>query len=215
MAREVQVLAWCDVDMAEDRRVPMAASHEVVVDGKAYTVDLCEDHEAAIYKPFVALVAHGSAPAPKVAQNRAQRALAAYAPNGTKAKAGRPLSDLSKALPLGTRCLISTCGAAYDGRTQGALTQHMGTVHGFTLEDLGRVCPVCGEVKHPGNGLSNHVARTHPEVGPTALTGILAGWWWASENGDPHEVFTTTGYLPFLVDTPPLAPGATRVQVHP
>jgi hypothetical protein len=212
MTREVQVLAWCDVDMAEDRRVPMAATHEVVVDGKAYTVDLCEDHEAAVYKPFLALVAHGSAPAPKGAQNRAQRARAVLAPGATPAKVGRPVGDQARALPLGARCLVADCGTAYDGRTQGGLTQHMRAQHGLGLDALGRACPVCGEVKSPGTGLANHVSKAHHEVEGPALVGVLAAWWWASTHGDPEGAIAASGLLPFA---PPLAPTATRVEVAP
>ena len=212
MAREVQVLAWCDVDMADGQRVPMAATHEVVVDGKAYTVDLCEDHEAAIYKPFVALVAHGSAPAPKGAQNRAQRAQAAARQvTSSGPKPGRPLSDPGRALPLGVRCLVPDCGVAYDGRSQGGLVQHMRSVHGVTMEALGRLCPVCGEVKAPGSGLANHVARAHHEVETESLVGVLAAWWWASTHGDPEGAVAASGLLPFA---PPLDASATRVEVH-
>lgn len=209
MAREVQVLAWCDVDMAENKRVPMAATHEVVIDGKGYTVDLCEDHEAAVYKPFAALVAHGSAPAVKGPQKGAQRV---QVTSTGQVKQGRPLGDPAKALPVGARCLVAECGAPYDGRSQGGLVQHMRTVHGVSLEALGRTCPMCGEVKHPGNGMAGHVASAHPEVATPALGPLLAAWWWASTHGDPHGVIAPSGLLPFA---PPLAPDATRVQVAP
>lgn len=207
MAREVQVLAWCDVDMAEGQRVPMAATHEVVIDGKAFTVDLCEDHEAGVYKPFAALVAHGSAPAPKGPHKAAQRALVP----STGPKPGRPLSSADRALPVGARCLVPECGAAYDGRSQGGMVQHMRAVHGIGMEALGRSCPVCGEVKHPGAGLAQHVAKAHREVETPALVGVLAAWWWASTHGDPEGVIAASGLLPFA---PPLDPSATRVEVH-
>ena len=205
-------MAWCDVELAGDGgRIPMATSHDVVIDGRAFTVDLCEDHEAALWKPFVAMVEAGSAPAPKTAQNRAQRAVATAGAGGTRTKTGRPVEHPERVLPVGVRCPLPDCGIDYAGRTEGALSQHLRTAHDTTgVSALGSTCAVCGEVREDMRSLAQHLGREHPDMAPPSMTGALAAWWWASGHGDPHGVIEASGLLAFQ---PPLAEGATRVQV--
>lgn len=172
MAREIQVMAWCDVDLAEDKRVPMASSHDVVLDGKAFTVDLCEEHEVALYKPFAGLVAHGSAPAPKAPHKGTQQALGA--------SAARPVHRSGSRSDAAAReCVL--CGAHLASRT--VHDRHILQAHNVpgpvALYGLG--CPLCGQGDFTSaQGLGAHGAGAHQIYDTSALYQA------AKAAGDPH-----------------------------
>lgn len=276
MAREVQVLAWCDVHMAEDQRVPMVATHTVALDGGApRTLDLCEEHEAALWKPFADVAALGA----KAEANGAPKAVQA----GPRALGGirraSPRTVTANKSDANTRvCLL--CSATLEGRN--IHDRHLVQAHGLpkVMALYGDACPFCGETFSTPQGLAIHGTNSHGHYDLAAL------FWAARDAGDPHgvvaaalervvalggtvepvadvlsradldaqrlaevhaaaEAVRAAGKWPGspgvaqvvadalgiprsragdriarakelgLFDTPPLAPGATRVEVHP
>jgi len=199
MAREVQILTWCDVCYAAEEHVPVAATHEVIVDGKGYLIELCEAHEVALFKPLLGLTEHaadldkvkGKQPAKK--STKTTSALTA----STRTRTRTIATGTDRALPVGIVCPVAHCGQPYHGRSQSAMEQHVRIIHEVTFATLlGTECPVCGETYEM---VGAHVSNSHPEVSTPALTGMTAAWWWASQNGDPHEVIKRSGLLPFVV----------------
>lgn len=213
MAREVMIHTWCDVCIAQDvdgdtRRVPSVASHELTLDGKSWTLDLCETHEAAYYKPFAALVADVGATGP-AAPAKAARTAPKASDGAPKARAThRRAQDSGKALPIGVVCPLENCGQPYYGRSLGALQQHMRTIHNIGMEAFGQDCPVCGNEYPAPQAMASHVRAAHMDVFTAATDpgvdfdavghGIAAAWWWASNHGDPHGVVATSGLNPWV-----------------
>lgn len=161
MAREI--VAWCDVHLAEDERVP-ATTVTVTVDGAGpVEIDLCAEDRKRYVEPLVELLtAHGAAP------TRGALAPARAAIDG---RAGKPTTR-----PRHLQCLW--CPLDYSA--QSGYLAHLRKVHGFdSLPDAyGEQCPLCGQ---SFTALGAHTVRAHDATQTAAF--VLA-----RELGDPHGV---------------------------
>lgn len=170
MTRELIVQMWCDAHAAKHERVRADVTHTVVWDGLARTLDLCQECDAFLAQPLVAILTEVSADVDTPAKGASAPAKGAPGrkPSGTPsdAKRGCALCDyLTKGGPS-------------------ALSQHLRQRHGFNAGDIvGPTCPVCGSNHPTANGMGNHVSIQHADVGAVSIADAL---WWAANNGDPH-----------------------------
>ena len=149
MVREIVTLAWCDLCMNGDgTRTEVAGSHRVVLDGKAYEVDLCTEHLSE-YQAFADLVVAASA---------------AHRPEPAKAKPSTMRTCLlcghvvTSSSGLGDHCLD----------VHGLRTVE---VHGLT-------CPLCEQTFTNAQGLGVHCRSAHmgehPQVVETTAAFLVA-----------------------------------------
>jgi hypothetical protein len=105
MAKEIVI--WCECDLEREERVP-GTEHEVTIDGKAYTVDLCPTCYQKHIAPVVEMLAQFGQPLP------APRAV-------VKPKSPKKSSSAPKVLPNAQgefECDYPGCGQTFS-RPQG------------------------------------------------------------------------------------------------
>lgn len=173
MVREIVTRAWCDLHMMQDERVEMSETHEVTLDGEAFTLDLCAEH-VADFQSFAELVRTGSAKTKtKTETPRAAAAASDFRADGSlRAKSSRHARI----------CLV--CG---DSRTAPqAFRNHLGDAHGTDVGGVyGTTCPVCGKEHGSVQALGIHGSKTHADIGALDVATLFQ---YARENGDPHGV---------------------------
>lgn len=149
MVREIVTLAWCDLCMSRSgNRAEVAESHRVVLDGKAYEVDLCTEHLGE-FKAFADLVATASA---------------AHRPEPTKPKPSTMRT-----------CLL--CGhvvTSSSGLGDHCLEVHGLR----TIDVFGLTCPLCAQTFTNAQGLGVHCRsahmRDHAQVVETTAAFLVA-----------------------------------------
>lgn len=177
MAREI--VAWCDVDMRTDERVP-AITYALDLGRGPREIDLCESHAKALLAPLVEVVeALGGKPSkPSKASPPIARQTA-----GSGSLDELLLSERRGRTPAGERdhpC--PWCPLNYANAT--GLLGHIRKAHGFTSDAsaadvFGAQCPLCGQAY---GSLGNHASKSHDIPGVAALFAA------AREAGDPYGV---------------------------
>lgn len=173
MAREMQVMAWCDVHLADDEHVPMVASHTAILDGgKSRTLDLCEEHEAAMWKPLAGVVGLGALTEQVQPLPPPARVMAAGLPP-------RPGGSHARSSDGNTRtCLL--CEATLEGRQ--VHNRHLVEAHGLPRPQAlyGGLCPLCAHEFATPQGHATHGWGVHQQPDLAALFAA------AKAAGDPH-----------------------------
>lgn len=181
MAREI--VAWCDIEMANDERVE-ARTYTIALDGGPREIDLCDEHRKALIDPLRdVLASHGSIVRQDGVAAATRRQSAAVAANTPQALAERAARGSRRGTaPAGERshaCLF--CPLDYASPT--SLISHCASAHGFertSLAVFGRRCPMCGE--SGWTVLSQHGQHAHDVASVSRL--FVA----ARDAGDPHGV---------------------------
>ena len=163
MAREVQILTWCDACADEDQRTP----------GATYTpnhgrrsLDLCDAHHAELLSRLEALLDAYGIQEGQEGRRKPGRPRKAQAPSGAVA-----------APPGRFPCLL--CGTSHNANGMGG---HLRRMHGSTIgQAYGSICPVCGKAS-----TGTHLGRMHPDE--SQGQGMVGAFAWARAHGDPHGV---------------------------
>lgn len=169
MVREIVLRSWCDFHMGEhDQPVPGTSSHAVTLDGRSFTVDLCDECAERFYNPLAERVANhsareGSDPKPPPSSVRPPH-------TQTKPADYRPRN-----------CFV--CDKRFESR--GVFDYHMEHEHhAKTAEVFGLECPLCPAKFGRAQGLGVHATRKHTDVAHNIADLFDA----AKEAGDPRGV---------------------------
>lgn len=162
MVREILTVEWCDLCMREDKREQVAESHKLVIDGKAYDVDLCSEHVGE-FKAFTDLVALASA------TNRD----------------ALPSQGRTHNSPHKRPCLL----CSYVAVSSNAMQTHLRNHHGLMSqgEMYGLVCPLCKHKSDTPQTAGMHARRKHRAEHPF-VTDTPTAFAQAELMGDPHGV---------------------------
>jgi len=154
-----QIVTLCDPCLADEVRAE-GRTVEVVLDGKARSVELCVTHEAELLKPLADVLAEFGVKAGTGTSHvlRAPRRTGSTttAPPGEATRTGKTPTG-----PRDLECLA--CGATYASAT--GLAGHLASEHGqpkaATLSvAYGDRCPLCGLTAAP-KGLGRHTGGIH------------------------------------------------------
>lgn len=164
-----QIITLCDV-CYDDGTTTEGHAHRVAVDGVDYSLELCQQHADALWRPLTEAAERLGA---QVADKPAKR----------RPKSTPGVAPVRERPTLGEPCLI--CGQVQD--SSAAMSSHYSNNHnlaGMTAV-YGLACAVCGHEAKTSSGLGAHVGFAHGSLG---LRSVPAGFNWAAANGDPSGV---------------------------
>lgn len=165
MAKQVQVLTWCDPCADAGEQTPGDTYQPN--DGRR-TLDLCPEHRQLVDQLEQLLELHGvsveGVSRPRKAHRAPQRAQGAAQVQGSA---------------TGLQCLLCD----YQAPSSGAMGSHVKR-HGLSIAEVfGAQCPVCGR-----HAAGTHIGRAHPDE--SQGQGMVGAFAWARTHGDPHGVVT-------------------------
>lgn len=176
MAKELVILAWCDVCQEEDVRTEGTSYTLGIGNGRLLEVELCTRHGKPVEQVMELLAAHGKQPSDELPAP-GKRGPYKKQPQAvvSVATGGRRRSPLTKIDPRSDEaasrnamfCVLCAVGFGSDY----GYRRHLADEHDLTsapgqTEIYGGVCPACGEDTGHLRALSNHATNVHDMAGP-------------------------------------------------
>lgn len=175
MVREIVTRSWCDLHMLHDERVEMTETHDVTLDGDAYTLDLCPEHVGA-FESFASIVRMGSAKTktPTKTTKSGDGGGAVLRADG-ELRAKRSHHE--------RQCLA--CDGLFT--SAGSFRKHLVAHHDADVGKMfGSDCPLCGGAYGSVQALGIHCSKTHTDLG--SVRDVATAFQYAREHGDEHGI---------------------------
>lgn len=169
MAREVIVMTWCDVCLAEDVQEDATELPPLLIPElgtKPRTMALCEVHLKEVYEPLVSLLREHGQMVDADGNHTG--------PRGKYKKAGKSTAAPAASSPAAADedgCPVDGCD--YVAPNRSSLRSHVRRRHDVTLSELlgeeqPYECPECGLKSSRPQGLAAHRRKVHGVLGATA-----------------------------------------------
>ena len=186
MAKELVILAWCDVCQGEDMRSEGESYTLGIGNGKLLELELCDRHAKPVREVIALLSAHGKPPSdalPVPGKRGPYKKQVIPTQAGPVATDGRRRARLEQIDPRsddGAKrnvryCVLCAVGFASEYGHNRHLKEEHGLSSMLTQGELyGGVCPQCGEDTGHIRALSNHATNAHQLAGPVGRLFALA-----------------------------------------